>query len=110
MWWVVNATLRPFYPREKPGTLCIGGRSGRVRKILPLAGFDPRTVQPVASRLTGWVLIGSVLCACTLINSIELLSYLLLFKPLLLWEQRHSDLRNHTQHSPSEATSRLARQ
>jgi hypothetical protein len=26
------------------------GRSGRVRKISPLPGFDPRTVQPVASR------------------------------------------------------------
>jgi hypothetical protein len=28
------------------------GRSGRVRKISPPAGFDPRTVQPVASRYT----------------------------------------------------------
>ena len=28
------------------------GRSGRVRKISPLPGFDPRTVQPVASRYT----------------------------------------------------------
>jgi hypothetical protein len=28
------------------------GRSGRVRKILPPPGFDPRTVQPVASRYT----------------------------------------------------------
>jgi len=28
------------------------GRSGRVRKISPLTGFDPRTVQPVASRHT----------------------------------------------------------
>ena len=27
-------------------------RSGRVRKISPLPGFDPRTVQPVASRYT----------------------------------------------------------
>jgi hypothetical protein len=26
------------------------GRSGRVRKISPPPGFDPRTVQPVASR------------------------------------------------------------
>ena len=32
------------------------GRSGRVRKILPLAGFDPRTVQPVASRYTDWAI------------------------------------------------------
>jgi len=26
------------------------GRSGQVRKISPPPGFDPRTVQPVASR------------------------------------------------------------
>ena len=26
------------------------GRSGQLRKISPLPGFDPRTVQPVASR------------------------------------------------------------
>ena len=28
------------------------GRSGRVRKISPPPGFDPQTVQPVASRYT----------------------------------------------------------
>jgi len=28
------------------------GRSGWVRKIFPPPGFDPRTVQPVASRYT----------------------------------------------------------
>jgi len=28
------------------------GRSGRVRKISPQPGFDPRTAQPVASRYT----------------------------------------------------------
>ena len=28
------------------------GRSGRVRKISPPSGFDPRTVQSVASRYT----------------------------------------------------------
>jgi len=28
------------------------GRSGRVRKISPSLGFDPRTVQPVAEWLT----------------------------------------------------------
>jgi hypothetical protein len=32
------------------------GRSGRVRKISPLPGFDPRTVQPVASRYTDWAI------------------------------------------------------
>ena len=30
------------------------GRSGQARKISPPPGFDPRTVQPVASRYTDW--------------------------------------------------------
>ena len=30
------------------------GRSGQVQKISPPPGFDPRTVQPVASRYTDW--------------------------------------------------------
>ena len=30
------------------------GRSGQVRKISPPPGFDPRTVQSVASRYTDW--------------------------------------------------------
>ena len=32
------------------------GRSVRVRKISPAPGFDPRTVQPVASRYTDWAI------------------------------------------------------
>ena len=32
------------------------GRSGQVRKISPQPGFDPRTVQPVASRCTDWAI------------------------------------------------------
>ena len=32
------------------------GRSGRVRKISPPPGFDPRTVQPVASSYTDWAI------------------------------------------------------
>jgi hypothetical protein len=31
------------------------GRSGRVRNIWPVPGFDPRTVEPVASRNTDCV-------------------------------------------------------
>jgi len=34
MGWVVNATSRPLYPRERPGTHCIGGLVG------PRAGLD----------------------------------------------------------------------
>jgi len=32
------------------------GRYGRVRKISPQPEFDPRTVQPVASRYTDWAI------------------------------------------------------
>ena len=32
------------------------GRSGRVGKISPVPGFDPRTVQPVRSRYTDWAI------------------------------------------------------
>jgi hypothetical protein len=58
MGWVVNATRRPIYPREKPGTHCVEGwvgpRAGLdVRgKFRPPPEFDPRTVHPVASRYT----------------------------------------------------------
>ena len=31
-------------------------RCGQVRKISPPPGFDPRTVQPVASRYTDWAI------------------------------------------------------
>ena len=43
-------TRYPLYRR-------LGGpqdRSGQVRKISPLTGFDPRTVQPVGSRYTDY--------------------------------------------------------
>jgi hypothetical protein len=58
MGWVVNATPRPIYPLEKPLTHCIGGWVGPwagldgYGKSRPLPRFDPRTVQPVASRYT----------------------------------------------------------
>jgi len=58
-WWVVNATPRPRYPRERPGTHCIGSWVGSSvgldgRKISPPPGFDPRNVKPVARRYTDW--------------------------------------------------------
>jgi len=56
MGWVVNATPRPLYPRERPGTHRTGGWVGpravldECGKSRPPLGFDPRTVQLVASR------------------------------------------------------------
>jgi len=58
MGWVVNDAPRPLYLRERPGTHCtegwVGPRAGldRCGKSRPPPGFDPRTVQPVASRHT----------------------------------------------------------
>ena len=45
-------TLYPLY-RKLGGP---HGRSGRVRKISPLPGFDPQTVHSVASRYTDWAI------------------------------------------------------
>jgi hypothetical protein len=46
-------TRYPLYRRlDRPQ-----GRSGRVRKISPPPGFDPRTVQLVASRYTDWAIL-----------------------------------------------------
>jgi hypothetical protein len=55
--WVFKATLRPLYPLGRsPYTHRIGGfmdpRAGldRCGKSRVTRGFDPQTVQPVASR------------------------------------------------------------
>jgi hypothetical protein len=54
---VVSATPWPLYPRERPGTRCMGGwvgtradLDGRGNSTPP--GFDPQTVKPVASLYT----------------------------------------------------------
>ena len=61
--WVVGTSPRPLYSRERPGTHCtgedwVGPRVGLdgCGKSRPPPGFDPRTVQPVASRYTGCVI------------------------------------------------------
>jgi hypothetical protein len=48
----LGKTRYPLYGRMSGAQ----GRSGRVRKISPLPEFDPRTVQPVASHYTDWVI------------------------------------------------------
>jgi len=58
--WVVSVTPRPlFTPGKTRYTLYrslggLQGRSGRVRKISPPPGFDPRTVQPVTRPYADW--------------------------------------------------------
>jgi hypothetical protein len=45
-------TRYPLYSRQGEPQ----GQSGQVRKISPPLEFDPRTVQPVASRYADWVI------------------------------------------------------
>ena len=59
--WVVNATSRPLYPRERDsvptvqesGWLSATAGLDGCGKYCP-TGFDPRTTQPVASRYIDW--------------------------------------------------------
>ena len=51
-----------------PGKTRLGGPQGLsewVRKISPPPGFDPRTVQPVASRYTDWANLAASYCFIT---------------------------------------------
>jgi len=46
------------------------GRCGRMRKISPSSGVDPRTVQPVTSRCIVWAIpVDVLLYACTELTS-----------------------------------------
>ena len=63
-------TLYPLYRRLfGPPVL-----SGQVHKISPPPGFDPRTVQPVASRYTNWTIPAHIvvhIVLCTMLNFIN---------------------------------------
>ena len=47
------------------------GRSGRVRKISPFSGFDPRTVQPVVSRYTDCSIPDHSEGSCPMVNRLK---------------------------------------
>jgi hypothetical protein len=56
-----NATARPLYPREIPGTHCIGNWVGpgpvwTGAKYHATTGINPRTVWPLARRYTDWAM------------------------------------------------------
>ena len=74
--WGVSTTPRPLYPRERPGTHCtrgwVGSRAGLdgCGKSRPPPGFDPRTVQPVASRYTDCAIPAASACCKGLKNSV----------------------------------------
>ena len=83
--WGVSVTPRPlFTPRKDPVPIVqeagwAPGPVGRMRKISPPPGFDPRTVQPLASRYTDWAtrpilghearrFVNNYRCACCFVN------------------------------------------
>jgi hypothetical protein len=49
----IALTTHPHLVRRSMG---VGPKAGGVHKISHLPGFDPRTVQPVASRYTDWAI------------------------------------------------------
>ena len=51
-----------LYTRERPGTHCTGGWVGPRASLAPPTGFDPRTVQPVASRYTDYATRPTYMC------------------------------------------------
>ena len=77
----VSRPGRSLPPENTRYSLCrrLGGsqgRSGQVRKISPQLGFDPRPVQPVASRYTVWANRPTFTSAkklkCTLVQGLRL--------------------------------------
>ena len=63
IWSCINTMSQLLYPRERPGSHCIGDWVGTrdgldgVWKISSLhRGFDPQTIQPVLSRCTDWAI------------------------------------------------------
>jgi hypothetical protein len=57
MGWVVNATPRPLYPRERPDTRCIGGWVGPRDRLDGRGKSRPhRDSIPVASRYTDYAI------------------------------------------------------
>jgi hypothetical protein len=68
--WVVNTRPWSLYPREKdPAPIVYDSvwpqaRSGCLLKIYPLLGFNPRIVQPVASRYANYTILATPKCVC----------------------------------------------
>jgi hypothetical protein len=65
-------TPYPFYRRRGEPQ----ARSGRVRKISPSPGLDPRTVQPVASRYTNYAIAAPINSIYDLKNDTAMFSIL----------------------------------
>lgn len=54
--WVLKATHRSLYARERDPNGWTSGQSGQVRKIAPSPRFESWSVHPVGSRYTDFVI------------------------------------------------------
>ena len=75
MGWVLNVTPRLPYPGKDPVRIVqVAGWAPvpvwKVQKISSPPGFDPRTVQPVASRYTDCAIRAHHVAVCSLCNSL----------------------------------------
>jgi hypothetical protein len=66
MGWVLNATFRPLYPRERPGTHCTGGwcvsgSDWMGPESLPPPSFEPGSFWPATSRYTDWAIAAGIM-------------------------------------------------
>jgi hypothetical protein len=85
----IEGRVGPMAGLESPGTHCIEGRVGPMAglegcgKFRPPLGFDPRTVHPVASRYTDYVIpaiIQKVFHVNTYTDSLTVHTYILHIK------------------------------
>ena len=80
-----------LYPRERPGIHCTGGwvgpRAGLdwCGKSRPPPGFDPRTVQPVASRYNDYATRPTLAYVSDVLKSSDRLYGMYCFKTLQLF-------------------------
>jgi hypothetical protein len=73
---MVNATPRPLYRRDgDPVPIFLDTGCGRracldgYKKISPPPEFDPRIVQPVASRYIDWSILAAIWCHSALVDN-----------------------------------------
>ena len=104
--WGVSVTPRRYLPLEKPGIHCTGGwvgpRAGldRCGKSRPPPWFDPRPVQPAASRYTDWAIRPTCrwqkLCKNILVTKSLNKLCLTIFYPYTEWHKKRELLKNPT--------------
>jgi len=56
MGWVASVTPRPLYPRERPGTLCIGGFVGPIARLVDAEILATTRIQSLDRSARSWSL------------------------------------------------------